>query len=192
MSTVRQFVKDCGTCQINKPASRQLFGYYQPQLPGPEIFAIDFVVDLPEVEVQGVKVDRIFTIFDKFSHFVLLEPTSRHTTGTALLKILQRRVIQRFGVFKTLSSDNDVAYSEAFRDGLQQGEVKIYNTAKDHSQGNGSVEKANGLAEAFIRNYTALHQRDWAELLGDAEAALNNRYCHAIKCTPFYCLHGYE
>jgi hypothetical protein len=131
-------------------------------------------------------------MFDKFTHFVLLEPVSAHVTGEQLLEILERRVVRRFGLMDSISSDNDVAFSAVYKQSWQARGVRLYQTTKDHSAANGAVEKANGLAEAFVRNYVSLHQLDWVSLLPDAEGALNNRYVVALKMTPFYAVHGYE
>ena len=61
--SVHLYTAACITCQLNKPPSRDLAGFYQPQLPSPTGFLeihVDLITSLPPA--RGL--DCILTLVD--------------------------------------------------------------------------------------------------------------------------------
>ena len=186
----------CMSCQVNKPARRQLHGWYQPFLTAGKCFLdinIDLATALPEVQaVTGGRFDTVLIIVDRFSHAVLLEACNHSVSGPDIVDILDRRVYLAYGAFRSVTADGDVRFTAGFAAALTERGARLRQTSKDHAQSNGMAERAVGLTVAFLRNYAQVNQRNWHELLPQAELALANRYVHHLGCSPYFVLHGHE
>jgi hypothetical protein len=198
LETLMEAQLACMTCQVNKPARRQLHGWYQPFLTTGQCFldiCIDLATALPATPVSPGSLlhhDAALIIVDRFSHAVFIEPCSQHVTGPEIVEALDRRVYLAHGAFRSVTADGDVRFTSGFELALQQRGAKLRQSSKDHPQSNGLAEKSVGLAVAFLRNFVWVNQRNWPALLPQAELALANRYIHHLGCTPYFLLHGHE
>ena len=195
-ATVTQHINNCPQCAMNKPGSKDLASYYQPSAPFPQTMFdihIDLITNLPDAEHLGTPVNAILTMVDRFSRFTLLEPITINATGNDIVNVLQRRIVNHFGIIRYIYSDRDVRLQTKFKDTvLKLWGTTLRLTTAGHPQANGLCERTNGLAIAFLRNYCSVHKSDWPSLLADAETAINNHHNDTIGMTPFFCVYGFN
>lgn len=191
LQDVRRFVRNCDICNRNKAWRERRYGFLKP-LPVPNRvwsdLSIDFITDLP----QSKGCSNIMVITDRLSKGVIFEACADITVETLVFKFL-RLVYRNHGLPKAIVSDRGTQFTSVLWKRLcqQLGVTRRLSTAY-HPETDGSTERMNQTLEAYLRAYVNYNQDDWADLLYNAELAVNNRDATSTGVSPFFLTHGYH
>ena len=183
--TVREFVRNCITCQQNKPEHVLPPGMLQP-LPIPKsIFSditMDFIEGLPKSggkDVIMVVVDRL----TKYSHFIALShPFTVHTVAVAYLD----QVFKLHGNPTTMVSDRGPTFTSQFwQDLFKLQGVAVHLSSAYHPQSDGQTEVVNRCVEGYLRCVVGQSPHSWSKWLSLAEYWYNTNFHSALEITPF-------
>ena len=61
-----------------------------------------------------------------------------------------------------------------------------------HPETDGAQERNNAKVEVYLRTFRRFSQEDWADLLPQAQMALNDRTATSTGVSPFFATHGYH
>ena len=187
---VRQFVRNCPTCQQNKSENVSTPGLLQP-LPIPKsIFSdisMDFIEGLPK---SGGK-DVIFVVVDrltKYSHFMALShPFSVSMVAAAYLD----NVYKLHGNPSTIVSDRGSVFTSNFwKELFQLQGVSLCLSSAYHPQSDGQTEVVNKCVETYLRCVAGQFPHSWSKWLTLAEFWYNTNYHTSLEMTPFQALYG--
>ena len=180
---VRRVVTSCRTCAECKP------NFYQPeQIPlikatQPfERLAIDFKGPLPSTD----KNQYFLTIVDEYSRFPFVFPCSNVSTATTINCLTQ--LFSLFGMPSYIHSDRGAAFmSRELREFLTSKGISSSRTTSYNPQGNGQVERYNGIIWKTITSALVsrgLPPRFWQVVLPDALHSIRSLLCTATNETP--------
>lgn len=184
--SVRQFVKDCTTCQASKYDSAAKPGLLQP-LPIPEEVWVDismnFITGLPKSmgkEVIFVVVDR----FSKAAHFMAL---SHPFTAIQVAQSYLDHVFKLHVWPKSIVSDRDSVFLSNFWKGL----FSLHGTefplsSAYHPETDGQTEVVNRCLETYyLRCMCGDSPKDWCMWLPVAEWWYNTHFHTSLQLTPY-------
>jgi transposase InsO family protein len=189
---VENYIKNCVTCQQDKPARHLPYGNLQsikaPTKPW-EWVTIDFIVKLP----ISNGFDTITVITDRLTKYIHLIPSKETMDAPKLAHLFLTHIITNHGVPKYIISDRDKLFTSKFWKSLSDlmGIDHRLSTAY-HPQTNGQTERTNQTIEQYLRHYINYRQDDWAEFLPLAQFAYNNAMHSTTKETPFFANYGYH
>jgi hypothetical protein len=189
---VEKYIKNCVTCQQDKPARHLPYGNLQsieaPTKPW-EWVTIDFIVKLP----ISNGFDSITVITDRLTKYIHLIPTNETMDAPKLAYLFLTHVITNHGMPKYIISDRDKLFTSKFWKSLADlmGIDHRLSTAY-HPQTNGQTERTNQTIEQYLRHYINYRQNNWAEFLPMAQFAYNNAMHSTIHETPFFANYGYH
>ena len=150
---------------------------------------MDFITGLPKVQGRDcfyVVVDRL----TKFAHFFAI--SSNYSAGQ-VAKLFFREVFRLHGLPKTIVSDRDIKFTNAFWQELfRLAGTELTTSTSYHPQSDGKTKIVNKWVEGYLRNYVAGQQRTWIKWIHLGEYCYNTTYHISIKMTPFKALYGYE
>ena len=131
-------------------------------------------------------------ITDRFSKGVIFEACLDITVDTLVYKFL-RLIYKNHGLPKSIVSDRGTQFTSTLWKRLceQLGVTRRLSTAY-HPETDGSTERMNQTLEAYLRAYVNYEQDNWADLLFNAELAINNRDAASTGVSPFFLTHGYH
>jgi Integrase zinc binding domain len=113
---VRRYVDTCDVCQRMQTRRHRPYGKLVP-LPQPkgvwQDIAMDFVTGLPPSLHRGVAYDSILVVINRYSKMVQYIPCNKDTDAEELAKIMENRVFQHFGMFKSCVSDRGSLFTSA-------------------------------------------------------------------------------
>ncbi|XP_027067852.2 uncharacterized protein [Coffea arabica] len=116
----------------------------------------------------------------------------KHVTKKVVTDFLRKHIICRFGVPKTLITDNAKNLNNDMVDGLcKQFKIKYRNSSIYRPQMNGAVEAANKKLKKIIRKMIERH-RDWHEKLPYALMAYRTAIQTSTGATPYNLMYGME
>ncbi|KAL4324042.1 hypothetical protein GQ457_11G007640 [Hibiscus cannabinus] len=187
---VRDYVRQCQTCQRMKIESLSPAGLLQP-LPIPsqvfEDLALDFIVGLPKSngkETILVVVDRL----TKYAHFF---PLPRKFDSKAVAKVLMQGVVKLHGIPKSLVSDRDRVFtSEVWTEMARLQGTELCMSSAYHPQTDGQTEALNRCLEMYLRCVAEEDPSKWEHHLPWAEYWYNTAYQSSAGMTPFKALYG--
>jgi hypothetical protein len=184
---VKDFVRSCHSCQINKPANQAQAGLHQP-LPVPEkyweLVSLDFMVRLPRTH-RGY--DAIAVFVDRLSKYVRIIPTKTDMSAIQFANVFQDTIFKHHGISKVLVSDRDLKFTSEFWTTLIKTlGTKLNMSSSYHPQTDGQTEIMSRHIIAYLRHYIAPLGKDWAKHLANAEFALNNHTSSTTGYTPFF------
>ena len=152
LGDVRQFVKNCPVCQMEKSdhtiAKGKLQSIQIPETKWSEIF-IDFVTDLP---TSANNKDTILVAIDKATIMVHLALCRKNITATGTAQLLWKIVMRYHGIPRVIFSDrgaqfNAKKWQELWRiTGTRLGCSTAY-----HPQTQGVVEHMNAVVNEALR-----------------------------------------
>nr|XP_023872616.1 uncharacterized protein LOC111985197 [Quercus suber] len=166
---LKQYVKECDTCQKLKHETCFPTGLLQP-LPIPEKpwldVSMDFVEGLPKSHLKFV----VFVVVDrltKYTHFMAL---SHPYTAAKVANLYLHFVFKLHGMPSTIVSDRDPVFTSLFWKELMklQG-VKLAMSSAYHPQSDGQIEVVNKSLEHYLRAFAADRPSTWVEWLPLAE-----------------------
>ena len=133
---------------------------------------------------------HIVTIIDRFSHFVVREPTE-DTSAHTVAKILFNSWICCFGIPKLLTSDGGSPFaSTTMAEVARLLQFEHHISAPYHPDGHEAVERANYTITQTIRAlFRGCHY--WSDLVRPTAFVINTSYSRAIGTTPLAIVHGF-
>ncbi|KAJ4814811.1 polyprotein [Rhynchospora pubera] len=190
--TVKEVVKNCEVCQLNKGEHVATPGLLQP-IPIPneawQGISMDFITNLPKSEgktVVLVVVDR----FTKYAHFLGLH---HPYTAKEVAQLFLNQIYKLHGLPLTIITDRDPLFTSKFWKCIMEGlGVKLNYSTAYHPQTDGQTERVNQCLENFLRCMVFDKQNKWHQWLYLAEHWYNTSYHTSLKCSPFQALYGYE
>lgn len=184
------YIKQCPTCQINKPEHSKYPGLLQP-LPVPDFawchISMDFVEGLPTSQSKNmilVVVDR----FTKYGHFIPLQhPITVHTVVQAFTD----NIFKLHGLPSVIVTDRDTIFTSHLWQALfKKLGIKLHMSTSYHPQSDGQTERVNQCLENYLRCMVFLQPKKWMNWLSLAEWWYNTSYHTSLKMTPFQALYN--
>ena len=193
---VNNYVKSCAVCQRTKARRHRPYGELAslplPSRPWQEI-SMDLITDLPPSKRGDRVYDAILVIVDRYCKMHRYLPITKTCTAAELATLLRDEVVVRYGMPQGIVSDRGSLFTSAFwSDFCFKAHVKRKLSTAFHPQTDGQTERANQGLEQYLRCFCSENQDDWAELLPQAEFAVNNSENHALRMSPFRVLYGWD
>lgn len=180
---VRQVIKRCSVCselkpQFLSPGSGNLIKAMQPF----ERLNVDFKGPLPSCS----KNKYMLVIVDEFSRFPFVFPCSDISSGTVIQCLVQLFAI--FGMPTYIHTDRGASFMSAqLKDFLLKRGVATSRTTPYNPEGNGQVERYNGIIWKTVRlalKTRNLNVSQWEVVLADALHSVRSLLCTTTNCTP--------
>ncbi|KAK9395713.1 hypothetical protein NXF25_019074 [Crotalus adamanteus] len=189
---VEKYVRECSMCATTKPRIGKPSGLLQ-QVSDPnrlwKEIGMDFIVDLPASHGNTV----ISTVIDLFSKQAHVIPCKGLPSARQLTKLFITHIYRLHGVPHHIISDRGVQFTTRFwRNFITSISSSQGLSSTFHPSTNGAAERANAMAERYLRCYINYQQTNWADLLPFAEVAYNNTIHSSTGFTPFRVVHGIE
>jgi transposase InsO family protein len=147
---VMHYIRQCDTCQRNKPARHAPYGELQqadvPTRPW-EWITMDFITKLPESEGH----DMIMVVVDRLTKYAYMIPTTERISANQMANLLLRYVFANHGTPSKITSDRDKLFTsnmwQSFADlmGIEHRLSTAY-----HPQTNGQTERVNQTLEQYL------------------------------------------
>jgi hypothetical protein len=190
---VKRYVKNCHVC-IRSKSFRDAYSGGLKQLSIPngawKDIAVDFVVELPWSELDGVKYNNIMTVTDRLTKRRRFIPCNEIDAVTAA-KLFHRHIFKHHGMPESIVSDRGTQFTSVMWKRLcERCGIKIRMSTAFHPETDGQSENTNQYMEQYLRSYINYLQDDWAEWLASAEFAVNNTISATTGVTPFYAESG--
>ena len=188
---VERYVRGCAACHRAKSSNEMPFGLLQPlEIPRRrwQWINVGFITKLPqtttapgELPIYGGN-DTIITFIDaltKRAHWVAT--CEKSLTAERFVEIFTNSFFKLHGLPDAIVPDRDPRFTAGFRQHLTKlwGTRTAMSTAF-HPQTDGQAEKANDIAERYLRTFAAANERHWDRPLALAEFSYN---CHVHKAT---------
>ncbi|KAH0358938.1 hypothetical protein KCU65_g10168, partial [Aureobasidium melanogenum] len=189
---VKQWVKNCHTCQRITPSREGHQGVLKPlSVPGKawKDLSMDFITHLPES--NGF--DAILVVVCRLTKFRRIIPCKGTCGAEELARLFRDNIWRSFGLPNTIVSDRGAQFISAFWGHLN----KLLNTRANlstawHPESDGQTERMNAILEQYLRAYVSYLQDDWSEWLAAAEFAGNSQVSETTRISPFFALYGFE
>ena len=187
---VKNYIRQCDSCQRNKPARHAPYGAMRtPETPTRpwEWITMDFITKLPVSEGN----DMIMVVVDRLTKYAYMIPTTERIDARAMANLLLRYVFANHGTPSKITSDRDKLFTSNMWQSLADliGIEHRLSTAY-HPQTNGQTERVNQTLEQYLRHYVNFQQDDWTGLLPIAQFAYNNAMHATTRETPFFANYG--
>ncbi|GKA83145.1 putative mitochondrial protein [Tanacetum coccineum] len=187
---VRQFVKECDTCQRQKPDLSAYPGCLQP-LPIPERIwtevSMDFIEKLPNSQGKTV----IMVVVDRLSKYAHFMPLSHPFNASQVAQVFLDGVYKLHGLPESIVSDRDKVFLSTFWKSLFSSlQVKLKLSTAYHPQTDGQTEVVNRCLGCYLRCMCGEKPKEWVKWLPLAEYWYNTNFHSAINTTPYeavYC-----
>ena len=189
---IRQYVRECPTCQQYKTENMATPGLLQP-LPIPTTpftdISMDFITGLPKSEGKEV----IFVVVDRFSKYAHFMALSHPYTAHTVAKTFMESIYKLHGLPATIVSDRDSIFLSQFWKELfsLQGVNLHYSTAY-HPQSDGQTEVVNRCIKGYLKCMTWEVPSQWCKWLALSEWWYNTNFHTATKFTPYKILYGFS
>lgn len=182
---IRQFVRECKTCQAAKNESVAYPGLSQPLSIPTEVWqdiSMDFITGLP----KSCGKDVIFVVVDRFSksaHFMTL---SHPFTAIQVAQVYLDNVCKLHGWPRSIVSDRDLVFVSTFWKSLFdiQGTQFCMSSAY-HPQSDGQTEVVNRCLEMYLRCMCGEEPKEWAKWIPLAEWWYNTHFHSSTQLTPY-------
>nr|GEU50102.1 retrotransposable element Tf2 [Tanacetum cinerariifolium] len=187
---IKQYIRQCDTCQRYKPELVPYPGLLQP-LPIPTSvwaeISMDFIDGLPMSKgrtVIMVIVDRL----SKYSHFISL--THPYTTIQVAQSFLDT-IYRLHGLPKIIVSDKDAVFMNRFwKELFSLLQVQLHTSTAYHPQTDGQTEVVNRSLECYLRCMCGEKPKEWVNWIPLAKHWYNTSYHSTIKTTPYHVVYG--
>ena len=188
--TIKQFVKNCDTCQGSKAVRHAPYGLLQPnEVPDQpwRSIAMDFITDLPVSD----EYDTILVVIDgltKMSHFISCKKDLDARQFTILF---MQHIVRLHGIPRDIITDRGSLFtSRLWKQVTEKLGIERRLSTAFHPQTGGQTKRTNAILEQYLRAYVFYQQDNWNELLALVEFASNNGYQETIRTTPLYANYG--
>jgi len=189
--SVKNFVKNCDSCQRNKSRNVKPGGWMMPtEIPdGPwQWVTMDFITQLPPTVRDH---SAIFVMVDKFTKMVHLAPCKDTTSAVEVAQLFRENVVRFHGTPAHIITDRDSRFTSQFWKAFcQHSNITHSMTSAFHPQSDGNTERVNRTLEQMLRHIILPDQSDWDEYLYLVEFCINNSDHESIGTTPFFLNYG--
>ncbi|KAJ7960281.1 Ty3/gypsy retrotransposon protein [Quillaja saponaria] len=187
---VREFVRQCHTCQKSKYDTSASPGLLQPLAIPDRIWqdvTMDFIDGLP----NSVRKDSILVVVDRSSKYAHFFPLSHPYSAMTIAQVFLDGVYKLHGPPTTITSDRDKIFLSRFWTELMKllG-VKLQLSTAYHPQTDGQTEVLNRCLETYLRCMTGEQPKQWAKWVSLAEYWYNSSFHSAIQTTPYQAVYG--
>ncbi|GJT52693.1 reverse transcriptase [Tanacetum coccineum] len=187
---VKQFIRECDTCQRQKPDIAAYLGYLQT-LPIPNktwsSISMDFIKGLPSSQdktVVMVIVDRL----SKYAHFMALQ---HPFTASTIAQVFLDNVYKLHVLPESIISDRDkVLLSHFWQSLFKVLKVQLKLSNAYHPQTDGQTEVVNRCLECYLRCMTSEKPTKWVQWLALVKFWYNTNFHTAIQTTSFEAMYG--
>lgn len=178
---IREYVRSCHICQLNKFKSCKYSGPWQAVIPWRvgELIAVDILGPLV-TSVYGYTC--VFVIVDIFSKFTKIYGLKRATSTTCINSI--RRYIGKYGPPRRIFSDNGPQFvSKKWKRYLREMGIKEVHTAIRNPRGNPTERYMNTIGNC-LRIVSGGKHSSWVRYLTQIEHFINYSYSEATESIP--------
>ena len=190
--SVRDYVRSCAACQLNKPPSRAPYGMLM-SLPVPDrpwqSASLDFIGVLPTTESGH---DMILVFVCRLTKMIHLIPCKSTADAQEIAALFIKHIYRLHGLPSQLVSDRDSKFTSDFWQALfSQLGSKLSMSTANHPQTDGQTERANRTVEEMLRMFVSPFQNDWDEHLALVEFAYNSSKHASSSHSPFELNYGF-
>ena len=190
MSDVKQAIKSCVNCQVNKRPGKptRLEITDTPTRPFERV-GIDLIGPWPATR-NNMK--YVLTVIDHLTGWPEAYPIPSKDSETVWNK-LYREYFMRFGYPSVLITDQGTEFnSRDFRGNLEALQIIHKRTTTHHPQTNGACERFNGSLKEAIRKIINNNPSMWDQHLSEALMGCRMSEGRTRGSSPYYCLFGQE
>ena len=195
---VRSHCSHCLRCLRAKGTGKQVSTMPTPHDPPNSPFDrlhFDFVGPLPDVTLNGVKYNHIFSVIDAYSKYVWAVPCRSNITAEETVFLFMTHVVPFTGIPRLVIADGGKQFTSILtKEFARLMEIDLSFTAAYHPESNGVVERWHRDLGAALRIAISAvaGNRDWLQALPAAVLAHNTTYHQALDMSPHKCLFGQE
>ena len=152
---LKQFVKECDTCQRLKNETCLPAGLLQP-LAIPDRPWLDISMDFVEGLHKSQQKSVVFVVVDRFTKYVHFIPLAHPYTAAKVAQVFMQYVFKLHGMPSTIVSDRDPVFTSKFWSELMklQG-ANLTTSSSYHPQSDGQTEVVNKSLEHYLRAFAA-------------------------------------
>lgn len=162
---VREFVRSCAICQVNKTEALHSAGLLQPLDVQSQVLAdisLDFVGGLPKVHGRSA-ILMVVNHFSKYTHFIALGHTY---TVSSFARAFFSNIVRLRGILVSIVSDRDPVFTEhLWCDLFKMAGVQLRMSTAFHPQTDGQSEAVNKTLTMYLRCITGDRPRAWLDWL---------------------------
>ncbi|CAN6472758.1 unnamed protein product [Victoria cruziana] len=188
---VKQFVKECTTCQREKYEATRPPGHLVP-LPIPSRPWTDISMDFVEALPRSEGMETILVVVDRLTKHAHFVPLPRKYNASVTAEAFQRSIGRLHGMPQTIVCDRDSIFVSSFwREFMKLGGVRLNFSTAHHPQTDGQTEVTNRTLETYLRCFAGDRPSSWVKYLSWAEWSYNTSLHSAINMTPYEAVYGY-
>ncbi|XP_058725923.1 uncharacterized protein LOC131597233 [Vicia villosa] len=117
----------------------------------------------------------------------------RNVDQEAVIDFLQNRIICRFGLPETITTDQGTVFTgQKIREFAQEVGIKLLTSTSYYAQANGQVEAANKVIISLIKKHVGRKPKNWHQSLDQALWACRTSPKEATGTTPFRLTYGHD
>ena len=189
---VRDYVRSCASCQLNKPPSRAPFGLLMP-LPIPDrpwqSVSMDFVGVLPKTKTGY---DMLLVFVCRLTKMIHLVPCASTAKAPDIAALFIAHIYRLHGLPSQLVSDRDPKFTSEFWQTLFKTlGSQLSMSTSNHPQTDGQTERANRTVEEMLRMFVSPYHDDWDLFLPLVEFAYNSSKHASSHHSPFELNYGF-
>lgn len=188
---VKEFVKQCMTCQQAKTERVSSAGLLQP-LPIPKrpwaVVSLDFIEGLP----KSGGYNAILVVVDKFCKYAHFVPLRHPFTALDIAKTFMHEIYHLHGLPLGIISDRDRIFtSQVWQELFRLCKMELRMSSSYHPQTDGQTERVNQCLETYLRWSVHSCPGNWSRWLALAEYWYNTTFHSALGRTPFEVIYGH-
>jgi len=172
---IKQFIKNCDTCQRSKVVRHAPYGLLQsneaPVRPWKSI-AMDFITDLPKSEGY----DTILVVIDRLSKMCHSIPCSKDLDARQFTNLFMKEIVRLHGRPDNIITDRVMLFtSDLWKEATGKLGIEQRLSTAFHLQTDGPPEGTNAILEQYLRAYINYEPDDWGGSLPLAEFTYNEQ-----------------
>jgi len=137
--------------------------------------------------------DCVFVVIDRFSKMATMVTCDKSITVESTAKLFFERVRVRFGIPRSIVSDQESRFLSAFLWSLwSMLETKITKSTTFHPQTNGQTEVVNRMVIHIMRMYNSKHPHTWDESIPYVQHSYNKSLHNSTGHSPFQVGLGFQ
>ena len=164
-------VQRCTVCQFHSPKARKapIQGHVEAKAPA-EMMTMDMVHML---QVDGY--EYLLNVVDVYSKYGISIPLKKATSKSVIEALRDQVLVHGFGRPKYWIVDGGSEFKEVFAETVQAWGAKLHDSAPNHPQSHGAIEKYNRSLENKIAKLNS-EQKDgtWMDVRAAAVESINN------------------